>query len=336
MTAKFTSLTCCRLYLFLVIVAYQPCTGKPSSIDVPISSNLHHDTTAELKDVQHKRYLRVRLSTTMNQNVSSDERGLGKSSVMTVKDLTITTAEKIKSIIANARLKMSSKTQQATDLSFTTLNVNKVETNILESAEFQMWLKSVNKAYKNNVKEGEVAMVTTLTFYYGDEALIKLLNDAKSVSTTNVIAQKLEEAQFTRWLTDEKTMDYVFKLLKLDQVGESLFKSPLMPTWVRNANKFQTKPDEAMFLTLNRQFNDNALAKMIIAHGSIAARLENVELEQWLSSGKTSDDIFRFLDLNDDNSNLLQNQSFTTWISFVIKAEKENPYGYVFAKLSNR
>ncbi|OWZ17815.1 RxLR effector protein [Phytophthora megakarya] len=59
---------------------------------------------------------------------------------------------------------------------------------------------------------------------------------------------------------------------------------------------------------------------------SVAIKLEIAELEQWLSSGKSSEEAFKLLSLNDETGNLLKNPTFNTWISYITKAYKENPY----------
>ncbi|OWZ17817.1 hypothetical protein PHMEG_0008189 [Phytophthora megakarya] len=122
-------------------------------------------------------------------------------------------------------------------------------------------------------------MVTSITKYYGDE-----LNEAKRVSCTTITAKKLEDAQLTKWLTEEKSFA---------EAGEMLFKSPLSSSWVKYANKFPNNPDEAIFSTLKTHLSDKILAKMLITtkYGGVtnsgtATKLEQVELEHWFRSGK--------------------------------------------------
>ncbi|OWZ15799.1 RxLR effector protein [Phytophthora megakarya] len=160
-----------------------------------------------------------------------------------------------------------------------------------------------------------MAILTTLMTKYGDDALPKLLTEAKRVSSTNVIARNLEEAQLMKWVADKMSIDSIFNLLKLDEAGGDLFKSPLLSTWVKYAFKLEKQPQKTI---------------------SVAIKLEKVELEQWLSNGKSSEEAFKLLSLNDETGNLLKNPTFNTWVSCVTNADKENPYDVVFAKLSTR
>ncbi|OWZ04025.1 hypothetical protein PHMEG_00024149, partial [Phytophthora megakarya] len=128
----------------------------------------------------------------------------------------------------------------------------------------------------------------------------------------------------------------VFKLLKLDETGESLFKNPLLNSWVKYSVKFDKNGDEMMFLTLKKYFDEETLTKLIIAgknDNQIAVKLEKVELENWLSSGKTSDEVFKHLNLNDDTANIFKNPAFNTWVSYVAMVDKETPYETMLAKL---
>ncbi|OWZ13507.1 RxLR effector protein [Phytophthora megakarya] len=222
---------------------------------------------------------------------------------------------------------MASKELQ-TDKLFMKFEVGKVEANLFESPQFKNRFNTVNNLYRKNVEKGEMAILTTLMTKYGDDALPKLLTEAKRVSSTNVIARSLEEAQLTKWVADKMSVDSIFNLLKLDEAGGDLFKSPLLSTWVKYAFKSEKQPEETLFFTLKKHFDDESLAKMLLAakeDSSVAIKLEKVELEQWLSSGKSSEEAFKLLSLNDETGNLLKNPTFNTWVSYVTKADKENP-----------
>ncbi|OWZ04857.1 RxLR effector protein [Phytophthora megakarya] len=287
-------------------------------------------------DQNKKTNLRIRMLTTTDEGDDSfNERGinLGASSITKIKELTISATHKF---AASVKLKISSRKQQATDNLFKKFNVGKVESNLLESAQFQNWVNSVNKVYKKNVQEGEVAMVTTLTAHYGDKSLLNLLAEANKVPNTKLVARKLEEAQFKKWQISGLDESGVFNLLKLEEAGETLFKSPLLHSWDRYSTKITKNPENTMLLTLKTYFDDKTLAKMLTTakeDNSIATKLEKVELDNWLKSDKTSDDIFKLLNLDGDSGNLFQNPGFKTWVSYVTKLEKKNSYDIVLAKL---
>ncbi|OWZ13976.1 hypothetical protein PHMEG_00012614 [Phytophthora megakarya] len=99
-----------------------------------------------------------------------------------------------------------------------------------------------------------------------------------------------------------------------------------------------------MFLTLKMHLDDETLAKIKIAAKPdsrsdiklYARNLEKAEFEQWLSSGKKSDDVFKLLKLNDETGSFLTNSAFYTWAMYITKMDNENPYHLVLAKLLTR
>ncbi|OWZ22771.1 RxLR effector protein [Phytophthora megakarya] len=321
------------------VVIFLSCPGALSTdsrMDAVDSRIVQQVANSDLNDTQEKRYQVVPMLSTTND---PDVRGLNFGSTVTkLNGLTTSGTQKLEKFVENTKLKMSSK-QKATHKLFMKFEVGKVEANLFESPQFQNWFTSVNNLYKKNVEKGEMAILTTLMTKYGDDALPKLLTEAKRVSSTNIIARNLEEAQLTKWVANKMTVGSIFNLLKLDEAGGDLFKSPLLSTWVKYAFKLEKQPEETLFFTLKKHFDDESLAKMLLAakeDSSVAIKLEKVELEQWLSSGKSSEEAFKLLSLNDETGNLLKNPTFNTWVSYVTKADKENPYDVVFAKLSTR
>ncbi|OWZ18675.1 LOW QUALITY PROTEIN: RxLR effector protein [Phytophthora megakarya] len=307
--------------LLLVVVLHQSCISAllvDFNLDASDSSKV--ETPTSVGDVAPKGYLRARKLRMTTESDSSDERGfnVGIPSIQIFND------------IASAKVKMSSKNQRATDELFTKLKVNRVKTDLFKSPRFKNWFNSVNRAYSNSM-EGNVAMVTTLTAHYGDEAVAKVLLEAKRIAKTKSFAWKLEKAQFTKWKRDQKSVENVYKLLKLDEMGDKLFKSSGANTWIQYASNFQVKGDEAMFLTLKTHICEDVDAAK--EDNDIATSLEKVELEHWLNTGKSSDEVFKLLRLNDETGNLLKNPAFNTWVSYVTKINKQNPYDIAFAKL---
>ncbi|OWZ15803.1 RxLR effector protein [Phytophthora megakarya] len=163
----------------LAVVVLQSCINAISTDFLPTNSpNLHHASS-----VQGKRNLRIQpLATADAVDDRLDERGLNLG--VKLKDLTTSATKTLEKFALSAKINKITNNQLATDKSFTKLNVDKVKSNLLESQEFLKWVRSVNKAYKQNVEEGEAAIVTTLTTHYGDKALANLLNEAKGVAST--------------------------------------------------------------------------------------------------------------------------------------------------------
>ncbi|OWZ09237.1 RxLR effector protein [Phytophthora megakarya] len=340
MSKAFLHIRNLRLPILLAVVIFQSCISATSTDFPIINSSSYLTSRLDHNGIQNKRNLRVHILATTDDN--SDERGvnLGAATVTKLKDLTTSATQKLEKFVVSAKLMTLKNNHLATDKSFAKFDVGTAKSNVFESTRFQKWFNSVHKAYKQNVEESEVAVVTTLTKHYGDESLTKLLSEAKTSPNTKVIAEKLEDARLTKWLTEQKSVDDIFNLLKLDETGENVFKSPLLSSWVNYANKFQKNPDEIMFSTLKTHFDDETLAKMLVVakedSSNIATKLEKVEFDQWLNSGKTSDDVFKLLSLNDDTGNLLKNPIFKTWVSYVTRTGKQSPYDFVFSKLLAR
>ncbi|OWY99135.1 RxLR effector protein [Phytophthora megakarya] len=60
--------------------------------------------------------------------------------------------------------------------------------------------------------------------------------------------------------------------------------------------------------------------------GELVQKTKNLQLIQWMNKGNSAHDIFRFLRLNNQNGNLFENPVFSTWVSYVEKLDKANPY----------
>ncbi|OWZ06615.1 RxLR effector protein [Phytophthora megakarya] len=334
MTAKFSPMRNFQVAILFAVVAFQPCISA-ISIDFPviISPSLHLASRLDQNGLQNKRNLRAHVLATTDDN--SDERGLnfGSSTVTKFKDLTTTAAQKIEKLAASTKLKISSKHQATVDKRFKAFKADKVDPFLLfESGEFGKWYTFVMQAFMK-VEEGEVAMVRTLTDRYGDDVLAKLLAESQTVPSTKVIAGKLEEAQFTKWLVDEKSMSDVFKLLKLDKAETNFFKSPLFSSWVKYANKFDENPEEILFSTLKSHFGEEKVSKMLISARSdtnIPLKLEELGLgrlkhivdklqeEAWRAEGKTVDDIFTMLKVGSYGDNFDKSDEFAA-ISYLEK-----------------
>ncbi|POM74490.1 Secreted RxLR effector peptide protein [Phytophthora palmivora] len=131
----------------------------------------------------------------------------------------------------------------------------------------------------------------------------------------------LREMQLDKWKSSGKTVDDIFKLLKLQDEGEDLVKAPLYDTWVSYVIKMDQKsPYNTILQKLMTRYDDESLTKALRAVD--AKKLEKARIENWLSNGKTADDIaddiFTSLKLN-TGENILMTKASTlnTWISNV-------------------
>ncbi|OWZ11230.1 RxLR effector protein [Phytophthora megakarya] len=321
MSAEFHLFAHRRFFILLGVIALVSCVSAITS-NFRVEENSLHLTQrpgGNLRRVQSKRSFRNLVATGAN-NENSDDRGLNlvESSVSKHKELTSSATQKLDHLAASVKLKLTLNNQLVTNKLYTKYGVDKVESNILESTQFRNWYRSVNKEYKTNVLEGQMAMVTTLTERHGIEGLAKLLYEARG----SAIVEQLKDAQLRTWSDAGKDTRYpVVKFM-----GKIFGK----------IYKILKYPEEVMLSTLQMQIGEELLAKMIVAakpYNNVATKLENVELKNWLSRGKTSDAVFDLLSLNKETGNITKNPAFSTWVAFEAKKSGDDSYSYVVLKL---
>ncbi|KAE8886144.1 hypothetical protein PF005_g14375 [Phytophthora fragariae] len=123
---------------------------------------------------------------------------------------------------------------------FTTMKLNTQDDQLFESPAFHSWFNYVTKL---SPKSADELMLSTLKTSYKDDAVLaKMFVAAKESPSTKAIAEKLEQAQMTDWLRNEKSVDDVFKLLKLDDDVDNLLSSPLLRNWVAYVEKLEENP----------------------------------------------------------------------------------------------
>ncbi|ETO61433.1 hypothetical protein F444_20553 [Phytophthora nicotianae P1976] len=242
-------------------------------------------------------------------------------------------SQKLKNIATSIKEKFSSNNQKATDKLFARLKVGNVQESLFVSAPYKKWTASVAKAYKTNPKAGRAAVFSTLAARYDDEALAKLLVEAKQVRATREPASEFQAMQIDSWAAKQKTTDDIYSALKLEVNEKDLLKNPLLDTWISYIPKAASEnPYNLVLRKLMNHYDDQGLAQMLIAAkedsrvASIATKVEESLLKRWQSDGKTADDVFRLLRLNDDKSDyIMKNPVLSTWISYVDQLHEKNP-----------
>ncbi|KAG2761466.1 hypothetical protein Pcac1_g26647 [Phytophthora cactorum] len=133
-----------------------------------------------------------------------------------------------------------------------------------------------------------------------------------------------------------------FQLLKLNEEGTTLLKSPVLTTWVSYVEMLEKDPYELLFLAIKKNgFDEVNLAKMIgaakqdIHTGSIAAKMEDLQFQKWSKDGKSSEDLFKFLGLNKEGDKLFDSPAWSIWASYLNRQEL-NPELAMFSILRTR
>ncbi|EGZ13463.1 hypothetical protein PHYSODRAFT_512287, partial [Phytophthora sojae] len=119
---------------------------------------------------------------------------------------------------------------------FTLLRLDKAGDDLFKTSQINRWYNYVSylKRLNGGVDE-EAAMVKTFTKFYGNEALSKMLEAAKKVSTTETMATKLQTAQFKMWLKNRVKPMHIWSMLKMEKA--TWMANPSAEVW-RGYNAF--------------------------------------------------------------------------------------------------
>uniref|UniRef100_H3H5M3 RxLR effector PexRD54 WY domain-containing protein n=1 Tax=Phytophthora ramorum TaxID=164328 RepID=H3H5M3_PHYRM len=216
---------------------------------------------------------------------------------------------------------------------FRLFDLRRAGSSLLTYPKFTSWTTYVDNVNALN-PEKATSMIPTLTAYYGETLLFKMLDADKKSDVTKSIATKLEAQQLQGWLKSGNTPDSAFVHMGLGDVGDNVLASPLFSTWVKYLDDFNAQysaKETTLFHVLTKRFEDEPLAK-IIAFGktldstkAVAAKLETQQRQIWLTSGKSSDDVFTLLKLDKAPDNFFDNPLYKTWGSYMNVYNNKHP-----------
>ncbi|ETL33091.1 hypothetical protein L916_14398 [Phytophthora nicotianae] len=150
-------------------------------------------------------------------------------------------------------------------------------------------------------RNDKVSTIRLFSEYYGDDVVAKTLvtaqKEAKTVDMEKTV-MRLRNNQLSAWLNSDKSVDDVFKLLKLRQDGYLALASPKLEALDDYMKIFnRVKPDQETLLNvLIKGFGESAFAKMLVhakddtRTSELATALQNALLNKWLLS-KTQPEI---------------------------------------------
>ncbi|KAG7377374.1 hypothetical protein PHYPSEUDO_011753 [Phytophthora pseudosyringae] len=157
------------------------------------------------------------------------------------------------------------------------------------------------------------------------------------------LKQLATSAMFKLTPNNQKATDKLFERLKIGTAETKIFESGPYQQWSRSVTKaFKKNPEvgqAAMFSTLKAHYGDATLAKLLVeaqqssSTKAIAEKFQDIQLQNWLSSGKMVDEVFSLLKLDAGEGNFLNNPMLRTWISYVNKRNSEDPYELLLSKL---
>ncbi|ETN20237.1 hypothetical protein PPTG_03281 [Phytophthora nicotianae INRA-310] len=232
---------------------------------------------------------------------------------------------------------------------FKLLKLNKAGDTLLDNPQIGGWLKYVADFNEKNPTKAEKSIVL-LTNHYGDEALSKVLLEAKQIPSTASIADRLHGEQIQRCLATKEAPRYVFKFLTLDKAGDKLLENPQLTAWLKKQAGSESCRHGAL---LRRRSVDKAAVRRNEdpKYGKygiyISRRANSVDEDVVQSNGDTEHSKYgrqvsrrtipalvgysntpwrslQALVLDKAGDKLLQNPRFATWIKYVDDLNSDN------------
>ncbi|KAG7389008.1 hypothetical protein PHYPSEUDO_011471 [Phytophthora pseudosyringae] len=209
---------------------------------------------------------------------------------------------------------------------FKLLKLDEAGGDLLKSSKLSTWVaystKLKNKPYDD--------LLLKLKPSYDDAALAKMIALAKKDATTTAVAENLESAQVWQWVKQDKSVIDVFRLLKLNEEGATLLKSPMLGTWVKYVDMQNKDPYNLLFSAMKKtKVDEVALARMIgaakkdVSSASIAEKLEQLQIAKWSKAEKSGDDLFLLLGLKKEKDKVFESPVWDTWVSYLVKKEDD-------------
>ncbi|KAE9008221.1 hypothetical protein PF011_g10784 [Phytophthora fragariae] len=188
----------------------------------------------------------------------------------------------------------------------------------------------VSYATKLDEKNPDALMFSVLKARYDDDALATIFTVAKETRGAQSIAARQESILFTKWISDGKTADDAFKLLKLNPNRDDFLKSPALDFWISYVKMLGEDPYKLILATLPARYTDEGLASMLVmakedhTTASITSKLEDAQSSRWQVEGKSAESVFKLLNLNKAGDTIFESPMFSTWESYVTKLDKTN------------
>ncbi|OWY95875.1 Avirulence (Avh) protein, partial [Phytophthora megakarya] len=161
---------------------------------------------------------------------------------------------------------------------------------------------------------------------------VPIVEKVKTVLSSSKVPVTPEQLQ--KWLNNDKSADAVFTRLHLHQAGKRLFSNPQFATWLQYADDLSAKhptKDIPAIGTLSRQYDDKTLykmikvAKMAPTTKELATKLQAEQLQHWVSTRKSADDVFRLFKLDKAGRTIFSNPEFVTWTKYVDDLNAKHP-----------
>ncbi|OWY99973.1 Avirulence (Avh) protein [Phytophthora megakarya] len=215
--------------------------------------------------------------------------------------------------------------RRKSDYVFKRLGLTKAGHTLFDSPKFVSWVQYTDDLSANN-PTNEMFAISTLTRYYGDKELLKLLKIAKMNPSFEKLAAKLEAQQIQYWIAIRKDPDAVFDVLRIEMGFSNLFGQPVFAVWAKYVDdlnaKYTNKP-ASMIPTLKKHFSDYNLfrlteaAKDVERTKGLATKVQTEWLQTWLQNRKSPDKALNDLRVEIGVDTIQRNPLFNIWTTYM-------------------
>ncbi|OWZ19825.1 Avirulence (Avh) protein [Phytophthora megakarya] len=204
---------------------------------------------------------------------------------------------------------------------------------IFEKNAFPTWANYVDDLNNKYPKE-PTWMYSTLKKYVNDNVLFQMIDVAKTSEKCKAIVTKVEDEWLQAGLQSRKTPEKALSYLGIGKTTDPLLESSLLTTWAKYTEAFNGRYPEqktTMIETLTKSIGDFEVTRMLHTGkeraSNLVANLESAQLKMWLDSGKSTDDVFKLLKLdNEANIDGFRDKTLlSTWISYINVFIEKNP-----------
>ncbi|KAG6957996.1 hypothetical protein JG687_00009643 [Phytophthora cactorum] len=199
----------------------------------------------------------------------------------------------------------------------------------------------------NRAKSGQETLLGVLTKGFGGEQILakllvvakekpltKALVSASRDVNTKAVAKQLRSEQLDDWLNNQKTVDDVFKLLKLRDDGYFALTSRklvVLKAYIKVINR-EKSGHETLLKTLTTGFGgESELAKILLTAkadpltSKLATSLQTELLDRWLTYKLLPESVLRKLTLDRSMANVLSDQNLHTLTAYISMYNAKNP-----------
>ncbi|ETN03996.1 hypothetical protein PPTG_23678 [Phytophthora nicotianae INRA-310] len=167
------------------------------------------------------------------------------------------------------------------------------------------------------------SLIRVLSAHYGVDGVAKRLVTGSTGTNTKVVAKKLRAEQLNEWLISGKSVNHVFKMLKLRDDGYLALTSrklEVLEDYIAASNS-KKGGDETLLKALTTGFGGETEMKQILAMGKLnpytIKRAMSLQLEQWLVDNLKPEDVLQKLGLGRGLEDAIPNKNLQYLDSFI-------------------